>query len=112
MKLTLLLLTHFVFTAAFSQDARTHFVPDTTKPIQVVDVACGTCKFGLAGTDCLLAARIESKAYFIEGTKIDDHGDAHASQGFCKAIRRAEVQGAVMNEKFVVTYFKLLPVKP
>ena len=26
---------------------------------------------------CDLAVRIDGKSYFVEGTKIDEHGDAH-----------------------------------
>ena len=33
--------------------------------------------------------------------------DAHSDSGFCNAIRKADVQGKVMNNKFHVTYFKL-----
>ena len=39
---------------------------------------------------------------------IDSHGDAHANDGFCKAVRKAEVQGEIANNRFKVTYFKLL----
>ena len=52
---------------------------------------------------------IDGKAYFVDGTKIDDHGDAHAEDGFCEAIRKAEVQGKVVDGRFKATYFKLLP---
>jgi hypothetical protein len=44
----------------------------------------------------------------VEGTDIDDHGDAHGEDGFCNAIRKAQVQGKVEGDKFVVTYFKLV----
>ncbi len=53
--------------------------------------------------------RIDGKSYFVEGTKIDEHGDAHADDGFCNAIKKAEVIGEVKDGKFVVSYFKLLP---
>jgi hypothetical protein len=52
---------------------------------------------------------MDGKAYFVDGTNIDSHGDAHAKDGFCSAIRRAEVQGEVVDNRFVATYFKLLP---
>jgi len=39
---------------------------------------------------------------------IDSHGDAHAKDGFCNSIRKAEVQGEIINDRFKVTYFKLL----
>ena len=60
---------------------------------------------------CDLAIRIEGKTYFVDGTKIDEHGDAHAKDGFCSAIRKAEVVGEVKENRFVVSYFKLLPVQ-
>ncbi len=75
---------------------------------QVVEASCGTCNFGLKGDECALAVKIEGKAYFVDGTSIDDHGDAHAKDGFCEAVRKAEVKGAVENGKFKATYFKLL----
>jgi len=62
---------------------------------------------GKAGCD--LAVRIDGKSYFVEGTSLDDHGDAHAKDGFCSAVRKAEVVGEVKNAVFVVSKFKLLP---
>lgn len=82
--------------------------PDSTKKIQVCEASCGECQFNLEGKGCQLAVRINGKAYFVDGTTIDDHGDAHATDGFCEAIRKAEVQGEVINDRFKVTYFKLI----
>jgi hypothetical protein len=82
--------------------------PDPNKKVQVVETACGECQFKLAGKGCDLAVRIDGKAYFVDGTDIDSHGDAHAEDGFCKAVRKAEVQGNLANNRFKVTYFKLL----
>lgn len=93
-------------------DVKKISLPDTTKKILQVETACGQCKFHLQGKGCDLAVRIDGKAYFVDGTSIDDHGDAHASDGFCLAIRRAEVQGTVVNNRFKATYFKLLPNPP
>lgn len=81
---------------------------DPTRPIQVVEAACGQCQFGLPGQDCDLAVRFNGKAYYVDGTNIDSHGDAHAKDGFCNAIRKAEVQGEVVNNRFKTTYFKLV----
>ena len=79
---------------------------------KIVDVACGQCKFGMKGkAGCDLAAMIDGKPYFVEGTHLDDHGDAHAEDGFCSAVRKAEVIGEIKKNKFVVAYFKLLPAK-
>ena len=82
--------------------------PDPNKKIQVVETACGECQFKLTGKGCDLAVRIDSKAYFVDGTDIDSHGDAHAKDGFCNAVRKAEVQGEIVNNRFKVTYFKLI----
>lgn len=84
--------------------------PDSTKKLLVVDASCGECQFKLPGKGCDLAVRINGQAYFVDGTRIDDHGDAHAKDGFCEAIRKAEVQGEIVNNRFKATYFKL--VKP
>lgn len=83
-------------------------VPDSTKKIQIVEAACGECQFKLEGKGCNLAVRIDNKAYFVDGTDINSHGDAHAKDGFCNAVRKAEIQGQLVNDRFKVTYFKLL----
>lgn len=82
---------------------------DSTQELQVVEASCGQCRLGLKGKGCNLAVRIKGKAYFVDGTAIDDHGDAHAEDGFCNAIRTAEVKGKVVKDRFVATYFKLVP---
>jgi hypothetical protein len=77
---------------------------------QTVEAACGQCQFGMKGKGgCDLAVRIDGKPYFVEGTDINKHGDAHAADGFCSAIRKAEVVGEIKNDKFVASSFNLLP---
>jgi hypothetical protein len=83
-------------------------IPDSTQKIQVVETACGQCMFHLPGKGCSLAVRIDGKAYFVKGTDIDSHGDAHAADGFCNSVRKAEVQGKLVKNSFHVTYFKLI----
>ncbi|WP_264519694.1 DUF6370 family protein [Flavobacterium sp. N1994] len=79
---------------------------------QIVEAACGQCQFGMKSKGgCDLAVRIDGKSYFVDGTDINKHGDAHATDGFCSAIRKAEVVGEVKNDRFVVSSFKLLPAK-
>jgi hypothetical protein len=44
----------------------------------------------MEGHGCELAVRIDGKPYFVDGTSLDSHGDAHANDGFCcyqKGIR-------------------------
>lgn len=77
---------------------------------QIVEASCGQCQFHLPGKGCDLAVRIDGKAYFVDGTKIDDHGDAHAKDGFCKRIRKARVSGRIVNDRFQATHFQLLPL--
>jgi hypothetical protein len=83
-------------------------LPDPNKVVQVVEASCGECQFGLPGKSCDLAVRINGKSYFVDGTNIDDHGDAHAKEGFCEAVRKAEVQGEIVNNRFKAAYFKLI----
>ena len=85
--------------------------PDPAKKIQIVEASCGECQFKMEGKGCHLAVRMDNKSWFVEGTSIDEHGDAHGESGFCEAIRKAEVQGELVKDRFVVTYFKLLPVE-
>jgi Family of unknown function (DUF6370) len=99
----------FILTASGQVSNTVPLKPDSTKKILIADASCGQCKLGLPGTSCDLAVRINGKAYFVDGTAIDDHGDAHAKDGFCSAIRKAEVQGEIVDNRFKATYFKLLP---
>ena len=88
------LLFFFITYTANAQSAdSTRTVPDKNKELLLVEASCGQCKFGLPGNSCDLAVRINGKSYFVDGTAIDDHGDAHAKDGFCNAVRKANVQG-------------------
>jgi hypothetical protein len=97
------------FSSAFGQKSDPKVsTPDPNKKIQIVETACGECQFKLSGKGCDLAVRIDGRSYFVDGTDIDSHGDAHAKDGFCNAVRKAEVQGEIVNDRFKVTYFKVL----
>lgn len=76
---------------------------------QVVEASCGQCKFGMAGKGCELAVRIDGKSYFVDGTSIHDHGDAHSDDGLCSAIRTAEVTGSIVGDRFKATSFAVVP---
>src|SRR5689334_16644276 len=80
--------------------------PDKNKKILLVDAACGECKLGLKGSTCDLAVRINGRSYFVDGTNIDSHGDAHAETGFCNSIRKARVQGEIVDNRFKASYFQ------
>jgi hypothetical protein len=109
MKKILLIASVLFSLTAVAQTEEKKPAPDPNKKVQVVEASCGQCKFKLPGKGCDLAVRVNGKAYFVDGTDLDSHGDAHADDGFCNAIRKAEVQGEVVNNKFKVTYFALLP---
>jgi hypothetical protein len=99
-----------LFFGAFTATAQTKPAGklDPTKPVLVVETSCGSCNFEMPGKECFLAVKYDGKAYAVQGTAIDDHGDAHDEKGFCNAIRKAKVQGSLKGDKFVVTYFELL----
>lgn len=94
---------------SFAQTKDSPAKPDPAKKLEIVEAACGQCKFGLKGKGCDLAVRINNHAYFVDGTDINSHGDAHDEHGFCKAVRKATVQGELKGDRYVVSYFKLLP---
>ena len=75
---------------------------------QVVEAACGQCQFGMTDKlGCDLAVRIDGETYFVDGTKIDEHGDAHADDGFCVVIRNANVKGKIVDGRFKSESFTL-----
>lgn len=105
-------LSTFIGMGVFAQNNNLNItLPDSTKKIQFAEVSCGECQFKMNGSGCDLAVRIDGKSYFVDGTKIDQHGDAHAKDGFCETIRKAEVQGEIVGDRYKVSYFKLLPIK-
>ena len=76
---------------------------------QVVEAACGQCQFGMTEeSGCDLAVRIDGKPYFVDGTNIHEHGDAHADDGFCEVIRHASVKGKIVDGRFKSESFTLV----
>ena len=76
---------------------------------QVVEAACGQCQFRMTEkSGCDLAIIIDGESYFVDGTTIHDHGDAHADDGFCRAIRQAEVKGEIIDGRFKAESFTLV----
>jgi hypothetical protein len=110
MKLLLSFLCWCIFAGAAAQPVPGKLDrPDLTRKVDTLEVACGMCQFDLQGKDCALAIRIDAKAYYVDGTGIDEHGDAHARDGFCNKIRKAAMQGILENGRYKVSYFKLFP---
>jgi hypothetical protein len=78
---------------SYSQDKSKTSNQTSTKIDQIVEVACGQCQSKLkTQKGCDLSVRINSKAYFVDTTGIDNHGDAHANDEFCNAISKAKVK--------------------
>ena len=70
--------------------------------------SCGLCNFGMIEKErCSLAIQINDKVYNVTGTGIDDHGDAHAKDGFCNAVRVAKVSGKIEKDIFISESFIL-----
>jgi hypothetical protein len=112
MKLYLTFISFFMGGVLLAQGKDSATLLDKSKEVLIAEAACGQCQFGLSGKSCDLAIRIGGKAYFVDGTDIDSHGDAHADDGFCNAIRKAKVQGEIRDNRFKATYFHLLPDAP
>ena len=106
----IILCSNFFISIVWGQTTKSSS-PDPNKKIQVADISCGKCKLGLPGKTCELAVGIDNKAYYVDGANIDAFGDAHADDGFCNAVRKAEVQGEIVDNRFKLTYVKLLPEK-
>ena len=77
---------------------------------QLAELSCGQCQFGLTSQDgCDLAVRIDGKAYFVDGAKIEDFGDAHNDQkGFCEVIRKGNVTGEIVDNRFIAESIKMI----
>ena len=77
-----------------------------------VIASCGSCQLDMnSETGCALAIKFGGKKYWVDGTRIADHGDQHAEDGFCEATRKAEVKGTFEGNRFIVTSFTLISDK-
>jgi hypothetical protein len=76
---------------------------------RIVDASCGQCQFDLPGTGCDLAIVLDGNAHFVDGSHLDDHGDAHAPEGLCNAVRPAIVTGRLTDGRFQAERFEVVP---
>ena len=86
-------------------------VPENNTINGKVEASCGMCNFGMDSRDCSLAIRVGEISYNVTGTGMEDHGDSHAKDGFCNAIRIANVKGKVTKGKFKSESFALIGSK-
>lgn len=97
------------FSFTYGQDStKKKLVFNPKNPTYEVEATCGTCMYKMEGKVCHLSIKLNEKNYFVDGTNIDDHGDAHDAEGFCNAIKKAKVQGTIVKDRFEVTYFELI----
>ena len=74
----------------------------------LVLASCGMCNFGMKNQkSCSLSIKVGEEVYSVQGSKIDDHGDSHAKDGFCNAVRVANVDGKVVKGIFRSENFAL-----
>ena len=78
---------------------------------QVVELSCGQCQLGMDGSGCDLAVRIDGQSYFVDGSSIDDHGDAHGEDGLCNCIREAKVTGEIVDGRFKANSVEVMPAE-
>lgn len=106
-------LSLFILFAAFTFALNAQETPAKTTKIEKkqVEIACGECMFKMSGKGCDLAVRIDGTPYFVDGRKIDDFGDAHADDGFCNAIRKANVTGEIVGGRFKAKSIQLVESK-
>lgn len=97
------------FVCGYSQVAKSlNKKPDPSKELMMVEASCGECSYGMPGKDCDLAVKIKDSTYYVDGVSIYEYGHPHDKNGFCIAIRHAEVQGDIVDGRFKASYFKLL----
>ena len=75
---------------------------------RIVDASCGQCQLGLPGSGCDLAVAFDGNAYYVDGSHIDDHGDAHGPAGLCNAILAARVTGQLVDGRFAARRFEVV----
>lgn len=90
----------------FTQDLSNNY---KMKINMIVNASCAKCQFGKdEDKNCLLAVEVNSEIFYVDGTSIDDYGDAHGPQGFCNVIRKAHVLGELYENRFILEKFRLL----
>ena len=84
-------------------------IPESGDIEGFVITSCGICNFGFRGVrGCSLTIKIGDKVYPVEGTNIHKHGDMHAKEGMCNAVRIAYVSGTMKKNKFYSDSFTLI----
>ena len=83
-------------------------IPETNLLEGKVEASCGSCNFATKESGCSLSIRVGEQVFSVKGTEMKDHGDSHAKDGFCNAIRVAEVKGNINKGTFNSESFALI----
>tara|TARA_B110000444_G_C18354345_1_gene373156 strand:+ start:67 stop:426 length:360 start_codon:yes stop_codon:yes gene_type:complete len=108
----------FLISCSSDEKISVELKPDITEVITntnsidgIVYASCGVCNFGSKESyECFLAIKVEDTVFPVEGSDIDDHGDAHAEEGLCNVIHHAEVSGEFKNNVFYAESFNLVNI--
>ena len=94
-----------------SSTVSSNFIQKIKKSGEIKGLAlasCGMCNFGMKDKKkCSLAIKINEDVFSVNGTGIDDHGNSHAKNGFCNAIRVANIEGKIVKGVFKSKSFVL-----
>ena len=102
---SLLISLAFMCTGCCTEEPKT----TTTVNYKTIEASCGQCQLGLPGTGCDLAVLIDGSAYYVDGSGIDDHGDAHGTNGLCNVVRQARATGTIVDGRFNAGMLEILP---
>ena len=123
---SILIISNFIFAGCGSESCGSHesvkeepinekssalitSIPESGDIEGFVITSCGICNFGFRGVrGCSLTIKIGDKVYPVEGTNIHKHGDMHAKEGMCNAVRIAYVSGTMKKNKFYSDSFTLI----
>ena len=75
----------------------------------LVIASCGNCNFeSRKSRSCNLYIKVDDQIFPVKGTTINDHGDMHAKEGFCRVTRIAYVSGKIKKGIFYSDTFELI----
>ena len=83
-------------------------VPKDGKVAGLIIASCGKCNFANKDKRCELSIKIGEKLFPVVGTNLNEHGDAHSSEGFCSAVRIARAKGEIKKNTFHSESFVLI----
>ena len=78
-----------------------------------IEAGCAMCIYQMPGIEeCVLAVRWDDRDWLVDGSGIDDHGDAHAPDGLCLVARPGKmIATATEGNRIDVESLVLVPQK-